>query len=145
MPFYISILSSRSRVQAIGILGIELLKCENTRLPKRLESHRFLVNEARGIHNLYQVSPMVQNKVFQKVAGNFVKGSLQGTSGFLWLAYVEENFEMGVRRAIRLLEQASLVESIISAEERWVEGVTANEGRLDEVLPTIYNELLGNV
>jgi len=36
---------------------------------------------------------MVQNKVFQNVAGNFVKGSLQDTSGFLWLAYVEENFE----------------------------------------------------
>lgn len=57
----------------------------------------------------------------------------------------EENFEMGVRRAIRLLEQASPVESIISAEERWVEGVTANEGRLDEVLPTIYSGFLGNV
>ena|SRR2546423_13966200 len=55
------------------------------------------------------------------------------------------NFDTGVRRAIRLLEQASPVESIISAEERWVEGVTANEGGLDEVFPTIYNWFLENV
>ena len=129
LPYFNTILQVKI-VHAIGILGIELLKCENTRLPKRLESHRFSVNEARDIHNLYQVSPMVQNKVFQNVAGNFVKGSRQDTSSFLWLAYVEENFEMGVRRAIRLLEQASQVESIISAEERWVGGVAANEGRL---------------
>ena len=46
---------------------------------------------------------MVQNKVLQNVAGKFVKGSLQDTSGFLWLACPEDNFEMGVRRAMRLL------------------------------------------
>jgi hypothetical protein len=66
------------------------------------------------------------------------------TPGFLWLAYIEEIFEMGVHRAIRLLEQASPAESIISAEEGWVEGVTANGGRLDEVLPTIYSGFLEN-
>jgi hypothetical protein len=56
----------------------------------------------------------------------------------------EEKSEMGVRRAIRPLEQASLVESIISAEERWVGRVTANEGRLDEALPTIHGGFLEN-
>jgi hypothetical protein len=70
------------------------------------------------VFTIYTKSHLWSRIIFQNVAGNFVKGSLQGTSGFLWLAYVEENFEMGVRRAIRLLEQASLVESIISAEER---------------------------
>jgi hypothetical protein len=56
----------------------------------------------------------------------------------------EENSGMGVCRAIRPLEQASSVESIISAEERWVGRVTANEGRLDEALPTIHGGFLEN-
>jgi hypothetical protein len=57
-------------VQAISILGIELLKCENTRLPndsKAIDSHSTRLE-------IYQVSPILQNKVFRNVAGNFVKG-----------------------------------------------------------------------
>ena len=74
LPYFDTVLQVRI-IQAVGILGIELLKCENTRLPKRLESHQFSVNRAGDTHNLCQVSPMVQNKASQNVAGGFDKGS----------------------------------------------------------------------
>ena len=129
-------------MQAIDILDVELLKGEGNRLLRRLEIHRFSVDEAGDIHNLHNVSPVIQNKLYENIADNFVKGSLLDRRGFLWLAYLEEDCERGVRRAIRLLEQNSSTESGVSAEELWVEGVTANEGRLDDVLPTLYNGLL---
>jgi hypothetical protein len=71
LPYFDTVLQVRI-IQAIGILGIELLKCENTRLPKRLKSHQFSVNRAGDTHNLYQ---SVQNKASQNVAGGFDKGS----------------------------------------------------------------------
>ena len=74
LPYFDTVLQVRI-IQAIDILSIELLKCENTSLPKRLESHQFSVNGAGDMHNLYQVSPMVQNKASQNIASSFNKGS----------------------------------------------------------------------
>jgi hypothetical protein len=53
-------------------------------------------------------------------------------------------FEMGVRRAIKLLEQGTSVQRAPSAEERWVAGVTGMEAKLDPVLPTLYNGSVEN-
>jgi hypothetical protein len=63
---YVGALLQVKNVKAIDILGIERLKGENARLLQRLECHRFSVDEAGDIHNLYEVSPVVQDKLFQK-------------------------------------------------------------------------------
>jgi hypothetical protein len=117
-------------VQAIEILRVELLGGENARLLQRLECHRFSVDEAGDIHNLCQVSSVVQDKLFHNVTGNFVKGTLQDSDGFPLLTSLEEKFEIGVHRAVMLLERGTSIQSAASAEERWVGGVTTMEGNL---------------
>ena len=102
-------------MQAIQILDIERVKGLKDRLFQCVENHRVSADEAGDIHDLHEVFPIIQNKLFENIARSFVAETLQDRAGFFWLAYLEEYREMGVHRADMLLEQGASAGTAVSS------------------------------